>query len=162
MTGRNVVDTNVLIVANERDSLADPQCQLACIELLERIGEAGVVFLLDDRELIMTEYARYCSYSGAPGVGDIFFKTLYDRQYTGGAVERIAVWPVPDPSRGFDNLPENRFDPSDRKFLSVAKAGHGRVVNATESDWSEHKDFVVAQGVEVTELCPHRLRRSRR
>ena len=43
---------------------------------------------------------------------------------------------------GYDELPENKFDPSDRKFLAVAVVAKAVVLNATDSDWHEHKDLM--------------------
>ena len=158
MTDRIVVDTNVLIVANGNNDQADPECELACIEMLEGATKGKETVLLDASGLIMDEYEGYCSYSGVPGVGDLFFKFLHDHQYSEASVVRIPIQQTPDREGGFANLPPNDFDPNDRKFLAVAEAGNGRVVNATDSHWSEHADFIDSMGVFVCELCPQCLK----
>ncbi len=158
MTDRIVIDTNVLIVANGNNEQADPECELACIEMLEGATKGKKTVLLDASGLIMEEYEGYCSYSGVPGVGDLFFKFLHDHQYSEASVIRIPIQQKPDREGGFANLPTNDFDPNDRKFLSVAEAGDGRVVNATDSHWSEHADFISSMGVQVLELCPQCLK----
>ena len=109
----------------------------------------------------MDEYEGYCSYSGAPGVGDMFFKFLHDHQYSETSVIRIPIQQTHDRESGFANLPSNDFDPDDRKFLAVAEAGSGRVVNAVDSDWSEHAAFIDSLGVCVIELCPTVLEMSK-
>ena len=114
-----VVDTNVAIAANGRDTHADEQCQLACIEKIEGLVEHGIV-AVDDAGLILEEYRRHLYYSGRPGVGDVFFKHVFNSQYGCDRVQRIRVTPSDDDGRGFEELPENEFDPSDRKFLAVA------------------------------------------
>lgn len=65
---------------------------------------------------------------------------------------------VDDDRRGFKELPVNRFDRSDRKFLAVAVAGKAPVLNAADSDWREHSDLMARLGVEVCELCPEELK----
>ncbi len=153
MTDRVVVDTNVLIVANGNSEQADPECELACIETLERAAKGKRIVLLDSSNFIMDEYEGYCSYSGAPGVGDMFFKFLHDHQWSENSIIRVPIQETSDADGGFANLPPNDFDRDDRKFLAVAKAGNGRVVNATDSHWSEHAAFISSMGVPVLELC---------
>ena len=156
MKDRIVVDTNVLIVANGRDNTpADLECEFACVEMLEGATSGKQIVLLDESNLIMDEYSNHCNYRGAPGVGDEFFKFLYDRQWSEeSAIKHVPIQVISDKQGGFANLPPNSFDKSDRKFLAVAEAGDGRVVNATDSDWSEHADFIDSIGVQVLELCP--------
>ena len=160
MTDRIVVDTNVLIVANGRDKTpADLKCEFACVEMLEGATSGKQTVLLDESNLIMDEYSNHCNYRGAPGVGDEFFKFLYDRQWSQeSAIHHVSVQKTTYKEGGFSNLPPNRFDNSDRKFLAVAEVGDGRVVNATDSDWSEHAAFISSIGVLVLELCPQCLK----
>lgn len=158
MTDRIVVDTNVLIVANGNNEQADSECELACITMLERATKGKQIVLLDAPGLIMDEYEGYCSYSGAPGVGDMFFKFLHDHQYSETTVIRIPIQQTPDREGGFTNLPSNSFPRNDRKFLAVAEAGNGRVVNAVDSHWSDHAAFIDSIGVRVIELCPQCLK----
>ena len=148
-----VVDTNVGIAANG-DANVDLACQLACVERLERAMAKGVV-AVDDGGRILDEYGTYFSFSGAPGIGHAFFKYVYDRQYHGAKVRRFAITPSKDDRRGFEELPENTFDPSDHKFLAVAVVAKAVVVNATDSDWGQEGDLMRELDVEVEELCPH-------
>lgn len=149
-----VADTNVLIVANGRDTHADDRCQLNCIIAIDQIRADGIA-ALDDGGLIMDEYETYCNHSGSPGVGDVFFKYLFDNQYAQSRVTLVVISPIEDPERGFGELPENSFDRSDRKFMAVAVAGPATVINATDSDWSEHADLMDRLAVTVEQLCPH-------
>lgn len=148
-----VVDTNVGIAANGGADV-DLKCQLACVDWLERTMTNGVV-ALDEGGQIFDEYRSHFSFSGAPGLGDVFFKFVHDRQYDGARVRRFAITPSNDDRRGFEELPENTFDASDRKFLAVAVVANAVVVNATDSDWGEADDLLRELDVEVEELCPH-------
>lgn len=158
MTDRIVIDTNVLVVANGKSRQADLECELACIKMLEGAKKGKWVALIDDLNLIMAEYRKHCSYAGAPGLGNAFFRFLHDNAPSGRNVIRVCVQKTPDKAGGFSNLPPNKFDRSDRKFLAVAKAGDGRIVNATDSDWSQHAKFISSVGVQVCELCPYCLK----
>ncbi len=160
MRDRIVVDTNVLIAANGKSQQADSECVLACIEALLTATKGKQSILLDASDLIMGEYRRRCSYSGAPGVGDMFFKFLHDHQWSETSIIRIQIQETSDADGGFANLPPNNFDRNDRKFLAVAEAGDGQVVNATDKHWPEHADFIASLGVRVCELCPQCLKQA--
>ena len=43
--------------------------------------------------------------------------------------------------RGFEELPVNRLDRADRKFLATAVVGNAPILNATDSDWDEQKEL---------------------
>ena len=87
-------------------------------------------------------------------MGDQFFIHVINNQYVETRVQRAAVTPIDDERRSFEELPENNFDLSDRKFLAVAVSAEAVVVNATDSDWGEQRELMDALGVEVEQLCP--------
>ena len=151
-----VVDTNVAIVANGRGTHANIQCQLECVKEIRSLVESGVV-AVDDKGLIIGEYKRRLNFSGAPGVGDVFLRHVFNNQYIGDRVQRVTVTRSDDNRRGFEELPDNDFDPSDRKFLAVAVVANAAVLNAVDSDWSEHEALMEDLGVNVEELCPQHI-----
>ena len=148
-----VVDTNVAISANGRRAQADEQCQLECARTLRAVV-AGEVVAIDDSGDILTEYSTYMRRSGQPGTGDAFFKHVFDSQYNPTRVRRVPLTRSEDDRKGFEELPPNTFDRSDRKFLAVAVVAGGVVLNATDSDWAEHRGLTDELGVEVRQLCP--------
>ncbi len=148
-----VVDTNVAIVANGRGTHADLQCQRSCVERLATVVREEII-AIDDAGLILAEYASRLSRSGQPGMGDAFLKHLFDHQYQLGRVRRITVRPTADTQRGFQELPENTLDRSDRKFLAVAVVAKAALLNATDSDWNEQRALLNRLQVHVHQLCP--------
>ena len=150
---QTVTDTNVLVAANGRDTHADANCRIACITAIMEIRTGGTA-VLDSEGLILAEYVRYCAHSGQPGVGDGFFKYLFDNQYAGARVRLVAITGIDDPRRGFVELPSNTLDRSDRKFLAAAVAAQAVILNATDSDWAEQKALVGKLSVAVRQLCP--------
>ena len=149
----NVVDTNVLISANGRCTHADLECQLACVRAIDEIRSNGVV-ALDRTGLILREYADHCNYSGRPGVGDVFFKYTFDNQYTDSRMNLVVIKQIDDPERGFQELPQNTLDRSDRKFLAVAITAKATIINATDSDWAEQQELIERVAVALKQLCP--------
>ena len=102
----------------------------------------------------MQEYSKYLCWSGKPGVGNVFFKFLFDNQYSMQRIQRASISLSDDDSRGFEELPANSFDPSDRKFLAVAVVSDAIVVNATDRVWHKQQELMNDLGVEVDQLCP--------
>ena len=148
-----VIDTNVAVVANGRNTHADLQCQIACIEKLESITNRHTL-AIDDKGLIFQEYQKHLNFNGQPGTGDIFFKYLFYNQHNKRKVFTCTITPVEDPRKGFSELPDNDLDSSDRKFLAVSVASNATIINATDSDWSEQAFLLRKLGVKVNQLCP--------
>ncbi len=83
MTDRAVVDTNVLVAANGRDTHVEESCQLRCVEELARLAREELareelareeVVCVDDRWLIMREYENRTRQTGQPRPGTVFYK----------------------------------------------------------------------------------------
>lgn len=159
-----VVDTNVAVVANDGGSTpqADRRCVLACTEELLRLRKARVC--LDSGDRILAEYRQNLSLSGQPGVGDWFMMWLHQNQHNRSVCERVDI--TEHDERGFVEFPDDpeleKFDRSDRKFVAVALRSRlgATILNAVDSDWSHHRDALLAHGVAVKELCPDCLRES--
>ena len=115
--------------------------------------EQGTV-AIDDNDAILKEYINNFSRSGGRSVGDQFFIHVINKQYDETRVQRVAVTPIDDERRSFEELPENTFDRSDRKFLAVAVSAEAVVLNATDSDWGEQRELMDGLGVKVEQLCP--------
>lgn len=153
-----VIDTNVTIAANGKDTHAGADCQLKCIQMLEDTYNKKNIIFLDDSELIFSEYSQYLSYKGQPGVGDIFFKYLHDQKYSNDCIQLVKITPGDD-RRGFLELPENNLDRSDQKFLAVAKVTGSKIINALDTDWSEQSELLANLELSVKELCSENLKK---
>jgi hypothetical protein len=157
-----VIDTNVLIVANERDcSQASPECILASVRRLEDIKQHGTL-VIDDKWLIIGEYNHKVSPTGEPGVGDAFLKWVLTNQFNTQCVERVSITPTGDDE--FAEFPSTQslenFDRSDRKFVAVALTHPLRppICNAVDSDWRNFYNALLQIGVTVEFLCPSLLK----
>ena len=157
MTERAVVDTNVLVAANGRDTHVDISCQRRCEEELARILREEVV-CIDDKWLILREYQTRIAHKGQPGPGTVFFKTVCQTRGDPNRVCSIPVVPLdPRDTEGRDFadpvLPRHNLK-KDAKFLAVAVNADATIVNATDSDWAEHRELTDGLGVRVRQLCP--------
>ncbi len=152
----NVVDTNVLVVANTQ--IPSPQVTLACInacrDLLEEIKQSRTL-VLDEKRLILTEYERQALDKNS-GPGQAFMKWLYSNLYT-GRCEQVIITPTPNGS--FVEFPPDeearKFDRSDHKFVAVALTHPAKppIYNATDTDWRDHYP-ALSQYVRIEFLCP--------
>ncbi len=153
-----VVDTNVLVVANENNDQADDDCILSCVNKLEAIKNSSVV-VVDDQMLIFDEYRKHASMSGQPGVGDAFMKWVWEIQAT-DRCERVPLTSQIGADDMFDQIPPaidvSNFDRSDRKFLAVACAStlNPTILNAVDSDWTTHAQTFRQNGINIEFLCP--------
>lgn len=154
---RAVVDTNVAVVANGGNTHADAECKLKCQDRLVSLVEHGVI-LIDDQDVILSEYRKNLKYSGQPGVGDAFFKFLHDNQAINKRVRKIKLTPNPKVTGDYTEFQPLAkiagFDPDDVKFAAVALAGKVPVWNATDSDWAKHYAELRRLGLRVCQLCP--------
>lgn len=158
-----VVDTNVLVTANGRDTHADIRCRIACIEELERIRNSCQL-LLDNRRLIFDEYSKKSNRSGQPGDGDSFLKWVWDNLWLDQKIRQVVVTPHGD--RGFVEFPTDSrlkdFDRDDRKFVAVAVSSNSspKVVNATDSrSWWHYREELHDIGIDVSFTCPELMTR---
>ena len=154
-----VVDTNVLVAANGWGTHADEKCHERCVEELEHVVKHCVV-VVDCCDLIVEEYMRHASF-GPLGVGDAFFKHVFNNRFKSSRVRRVHITPTDDDRCGFEELPVNSLDRADRKFLATAVVGNAPILNAADSDWDEQKELTTKVGVEVRQLCPQHASKAR-
>lgn len=152
-----VVDTNVLIVANGRNTNTTLQCRLNCIDKLTLILSNDRI-LIDNLGLIFAEYKNYMCFSGQPGVGDQFFKWLHENQAVTDRCLKINITPL-NGNNDFEEFPNsedlNEFDRNDRKFVAVAIASQKSppILNAVDSDWWDFQNALEAESIVIEFLC---------
>lgn len=157
-----IVDTNVPIVANGKASHADIDCVEACVEKLIQVQSQGRV-LVDQSGFILNEYSRHLSHRGQPGLGDAFFKWLWDNQAQTSICTKVDVSPEDDSGTSFAFFPDGPelegFDLSDRKFVATAIASgeNPPILNATDSDWWHFREALENHGVSIEFLCPQHM-----
>ncbi|MGQ0665218.1 MAG: hypothetical protein ACT4P2_16880 [Pseudomonadota bacterium] len=149
-----VVDTNVPVAANGRETHTDIRCRLRCIERLREIMERGRI-VIDDDGRILSEYRPYFDPSGPPGTGDAFFKYLWDNQANPAKCVQVRITELPHNDHDFAEFPRDpdlaEFDFNDRKFVAVALASGLRpaIQNATDTDWWFAREALFRNGVRL-------------
>ena len=161
-----VVDTNVAICANKASTADDADVLFCASFLAETIGQGGHgkhrKIVIDDAEEFFDEYRKHLSPRGTPGIGDAFFKWLWDSQY-GPDVIRVPI--TKSPTGEYSEFPAdprlNDFDRSDMKFVAVANAHtpHPVIVEATDAKWWKWSKVLVQHGIEVLFADPCRAQK---
>jgi hypothetical protein len=104
------------------------------------------------------------SLSGQPGMGDAFFKWVFQNQANSQVCETVEIHPRKGSDTDFEEFPKDPalagFDPSDRKFVAVARTSARRppILNAVDSDWWDFREPLRRNGVEVRFLCPEQFK----
>lgn len=154
---RAVIDTNVLLVANEQHSDISPECVRECVQCLLTIQQSGVA-VLDDGYRILGEYQNKTCINPPKGVGDVFLKWLLRNAGNPNHVQTVAVTEtVADEFAEFpDAALQARFDPPDRKFVAVAHTHPDRppILQAADCKWLDWFHALATHGVQVNFLCP--------
>lgn len=144
-------------MANGLHETAPLDCVEACSRILAAARNALV--FLDDDLLILTEYRSNLSHSGQPGVGDAFFKWIWDNQGNPNHCRKVPITPDENGGREFLEFPDDpeleMFDRSDRKFVAVAVASNSNpaIINASDSDWHIFGD-ALNRYVRLQFICP--------
>jgi hypothetical protein len=152
-----VVDTNVLLVANEQHDNVSPEGIIACVERLERLRKGGCI-VLDDGFEILREYGQKTKPNTGNRVGDAFLKWLLQNLGNPQFVAQIRIEKHSD--RGYVEFPDDAglidFDHADRKFVAVSVAHPKRppILQGTDSKWMLWAERLSDHGVEVEFLCP--------
>lgn len=160
---RAVIDTNVLLVANEQHKDVSPDCVIACVSALQDMQVSGIA-VIDDAYLIVSEYLKKADIKPPKGVGDVFLKWLLNNCRNPGRVEMVPITSIGKDL--FIEFPDTqlqpKFDAADRKFVAVANAHPDKpvILQATDSKWLDWRAPLLAKGITVDFLCTDDVRRS--
>jgi hypothetical protein len=119
-----VVDTNVLVAANARDTHISPECADVCIDALLSIQYEKIV-VIDDGWRILGEYQRNANSQSQPGPGDAFLLWILRNHFNPERCEQVRITALGGSDSDFEEFPLDpdleRLDRSDRKFVAVAR-----------------------------------------
>lgn len=151
-----VIDTNVLLVANQQHDDVSPECVIACVKRLQAMEKSGVV-VIDDGYRILGEYQNKTNIRPPRGVGDLFLKWLLRNVDNPARVQQVPL--TESPADCFAEFPDAAlqmaFDPPDRKFAAAAHAHPERppIWQAADCKWLDWWPALRSKGVQVEFLC---------
>ena len=151
-----IVDTNVILVANNEHYGVSPKCVIECIDRLQNLMKLGSV-VIDDAYKILSEYQNKTSPMKAKQPGDVFVRWILRNSSNQLRVERVAISETAvNEYAEIDSKLHGRLDPSDRKFVAVALAHPDipEILQATDCKWIDWVSDLQSAGVTISFVCP--------
>ncbi len=160
-----IVDTNVIITANDEAEHASPACVERCQKRIKQILDQQETSLVDDGWRILNEYKKHVNLQTRKGIGDLFLKTLLRNLGRRPAIcTMVRIKPLDGSETDFDEFPTTEalsdFDIADRKFIAVAIAyerAHQKkatILQALDRKWEPFRKAFEQEGVQIDFLCP--------
>ncbi|MBN1844804.1 MAG: hypothetical protein JW810_03910 [Sedimentisphaerales bacterium] len=159
-----VVDTNVPVVTNGKSEQASKECVINCVTQLELLMKTGTL-VLDDSWRIIGEYQNNLRSDGQPGFGDSFLKWVLTNYANPQRCELVSITPMDSKDEDYEEFPHisalSDFDPSDKKFVSVAIAHTDTppIWQAVDADWWKRRNILRENRITIEFLCPKDVRR---
>lgn len=165
-----IVDTNVIVIANDTDDKRK-NCRGHCQDRLQQIISHGETVVVDDRWRIFGEYEDNTRPNTRKGVGDLFVKRLLQNLGNPEICTMVPITSLTGNGTDFEEFPDDNalinFDPDDRKFIAVAlahKRDNGQVpaiLLAIDKGWLQFIDALANHEVSVDLICEEAMQRPR-
>ena len=158
-----IVDTNVIVIANDiDDKRAD--CRDRCQDRLQLIISRREKVVVDDDWRILKEYERNTKPNTRKGIGDVFVKTLLQNQKNPNFCTIVHITPLAGNGTEFEEFPNDdealkNFHKNDRKFIAVALAYQAQfgqtatILLAIDKGWKNFIPAFTAHGVSIDIIC---------
>ena len=157
-----IVDTNVIVIANDTDDKR-ADCRDRCQDRLQEIISHDEKVVIDDGQRILREYRRNANPNSRKGIGDIFVKRLLQNLGNPTVCTMVPITPLTGNGSDFDEFPNDDaltgFHKKDRKFIAVALA-HKRSAGQTpaillgiDRGWLQFMDALKNHGASVDLIC---------
>ena len=157
-----IVDTNIVLIANQQHKDVSSECVSECTLQLLTITQSGRV-AIDDGFRILKEYQRKTNANQGNRIGDAFVKWVLRNNANPTRCDQVQL--KNHPVRGFESFPDDLdlkdFDISDRMFVAVACAHpqHPPILEAADSKWLGWAEALKRNDVEVLFVCEDDIRR---
>jgi hypothetical protein len=165
-----IVDTNVIVIANDTDDKR-ADCRDRCQDRLQQIIDQHEKVVIDDKWRILGEYEDNTRPNTKKGIGDLFVKRLLQNQRNPNVCTMVHITPLTGNGTDFEEFPTDtaliNFDPDDRKFIAVAlahKRDNGQVPTillAIDRGWLQFMAALANHGVSVDLICEEDMQRPR-
>ena len=163
-----IMDTNVIVVANDADNDDRQDCRERCQDRLQQILDQDEKVVIDNERRILEEYERNVDPNTQKGIGTIFVKTLLQNLGNSKICTTVHITPSAGNGTDFEKFPNDPtlsdFDPDDRKFIAVAVAYESihqqkaTLLQAVDSQWYELREALAKNGLEVEFICEAYIR----
>lgn len=160
MSNYNIIDSNVIAIANGLQTDASLQCQQNTIYFLQHIQEIvdrnECILIYDDRYIILNECQKHCTITNKNKVGSAFLKWVFrNKNFT----EKFIFHNLPtDIDDNNDLLPPcfARFDVNDKKYLFLAlyyKEFRPTLNYGIDRGYPRYNQCFIDEGIVLSSLC---------
>ena len=166
-----IVDTNVIVIANDADDDDRRDCREHCQDRLHQILDQREKVVVDDEWRIFREYERHVDPNTRKGIGAIFVKTLLQNLKNSEICTMVHITSLAGNGTDFEEFPTDNalsgFDPDDKKFIAVALAYQRdagqtpTILLAIDRGWVQFMDALENHGVSVDLICEDDIQRPR-
>ncbi len=166
-----IVDTNVIVIANDTDD-ERKDCKDRCQYRLRQIRDQRETVILDDGWRIFEEYERYVKPNTRKRDGDLFVKRLLQNLGNPDICKMVHITPLAGNGADFAEFPDDDetlvgFHKKDRKFIAVALAHQHDVgetptiLLAIDKGWLPFTASLATHGVNVDFICEEDIQHPR-
>ena len=165
-----IVDTNVIVIANDTDDKRT-DCRDRCQDRLQQIIDQHEKVVIDDKWRILGEYEDNTHPNTRKGIGDLFVKRLLQNLGNPEICTMVPITPLAGNGTDFEEFPTDtaliNFDPDDKKFIAVAlahKRDNGQVPTillAIDRGWLQFIAALASHEVSVDLICEEDMQRPR-
>ncbi len=163
-----IVDTNVIVIANDADDDDRGDCRERCQDRLMQIRSDGEKVVVDDERRILEEYERNADPNTKKGIGDLFVKRLLQNLGNPDICPVVHITSLDENETDFEEFPTDDalsdFDPDDRKFIAVAIAYEdvyeqkAALLQAADSQWYGLREALAENGLIIEFICEDYIR----
>ena len=166
-----IVDTNVIVIANDTDDKRK-DCRNRCQDQIQGLIPHGGKVVIDDKQHILREYRRNANPNSRKGIGDLFVKRLLQNLRNPNVCAMVPITPLVGNGTDFAEFPNDDkelvgFHKKDRKFIAVAlehKRSTGQaptILLAIDRGWLQFMDALENHGISVDLICEDDIQRTR-
>lgn len=145
-----VIDTNVPLVVKFEEDYPRELVE-ACEDIIMEILDNRIPVPVDAGGEIVAEYFHQMTRGGRTDLADLFARYVHDECWSWDERVRPDIDPDPETEHRYGALggDDAEIDPSDRKFVAVAKLADAPIVQATDTKWLNWGGVLSRHGVEV-------------
>ena len=153
-----IIDTNVPLKAADLhpEDEINQKCSQACLSFIKALMDSNDVVVLDTGREILGEYQRNIDSQSEDNVASQFLKWIYRSIMMNKTIQYKIT---KTGNNGYAEFPVSqdlaKFDPSDRKFVALARADpkNPLIYNGSDTDWWDFREALEKEGIHIVFLC---------
>ena len=165
-----IVDTNVIVIANDTDD-ERADCRDRCQDRLQEIISHDETVVIDDGWRIFGEYKNNTNPNNRKGIGDLFVKRLLQNLSNPSVCTMVPITPLAGNGIDFEEFPNvdealTGFHKKDRKFIAVALAYQRdagqipTIILAIDAGWLQFTEALENHGISIDFICQEDIQRT--